>query len=243
MQNIGGVDKQIRAGHISHAGDFLAELLQFPLGSLPREIGVVLAEARHRQAVEPRASGKGLGKEDDLGVGGVHRFDQPIPEVRGLSVWIVHAESLHAVLDPEHHHTEDLGINTVGIIIKVQGVNVLVLLRGIFRISDGAVRKNRKPLGVLSRPGMVGGALQSKIEGDLDAKLLGLLNQRIKVLQGAQIRVDGVVTTGCRSNSPRASDIVRLRGQGIVAALAVNLTNGVNGWEVHGVKTHACRAL
>ena len=90
---------------------------------------------------------------------------------------------------------------------------------------------------------MVGGALQSKIEGDLDAKLIGLLNQRIKVLQGAQIRVDGVVATGSGPDSPRAADVVGLRGQRIVAALAVNLANGVDGREVHGVKTHACCAL
>ena len=64
-------------------------------------------------------------------------------------------------------------------------------------------------------------------------------HELLEIFHAAQLRVCCRVVL----NSPRRAHIIRTRGQRIVLALAVDLTNRVNRREVDGVKAHRSYAL
>src|SRR6266853_222145 len=72
-------------------------------------------------------------------------------------------------------------------------VDVLVLLRGVLAVLQGAVGPGPEPLGVLGDPGMVGGGLDREVERNLEAEALGRHDQPVEVGDGAEFRVDGGV--------------------------------------------------
>src|SRR6202043_3386709 len=88
-------------------------------------------------------------------------------------------------------------------------VDVLVLLGRILRIPDRPVRAVPEPLRVLRDPGMVWAALQRVVERDLEPGGLGGGDELVEVVDGAEARVDGGVTTGGRTDRPWAPGIPR----------------------------------
>ena len=55
----------------------------------------------------------------------------------------------------------------VGVVVEVERVDVLVLLRRVLRVGDGAVGQGGEPLRMLGDPRVVGRALQGQVERDL----------------------------------------------------------------------------
>ena len=243
VQDVGGVHKQVRAEHIGHRGTLSGELGELLLGDLPGEVGVGLGETDLGQAVQACRAGEGLSQEDDLRVGGVDFRDQPLPEVRRLGVGVVHAEGGHSQIHPELHHTVDLLVDLLRRVVEVQGIDVLVLLRWVLGIGDGAIGEHGEELGVLLGPGVIRGCLQGQVEGDLQIQFLSTCQQFLEVLDGAQIRVHGIMATVLGADGPGGTDIMRFRGQRVIAALAVDFTDGVDRGEVDGVKTHRSYAV
>ena len=72
---------------------------------------------------------------------------------------VINAEDLDAVRDPQFKHVADSRVNPLGISIEIQGINVLILLWGIFGVGDGAVGTLREPVGMLTDPRVIGRAL------------------------------------------------------------------------------------
>src|SRR5690606_27515986 len=103
--------------------------------------------------------------------------------------------------------------------------------------ANRAIDANVKPIGMLSDPGMIGRALQGKIECDLELELAGSLDQAPEVFERAQLRVHGGVPAVLRADRPRAAMIAGLCGPRIVVPLAMGLADGMDRRQVHHVET------
>src|SRR3989454_11151789 len=129
--------------------------------------------------------------------------DEPGPELHGLRVWIVHAERAHAVADPELEDPPHLVPERSGILaLEVQRVDVLVLLRRVLRVLDGAVGPVKEPLRVLADPGVIRRALDGEVERDLEPEAPRGLDEAGKVVERAQGRMDGPEATRRAANRP-----------------------------------------
>ena len=91
------------------------------------------------------------------------------------------------------HDAQHLGVDALGVVIEVDRVDVLVLLRRVLGVADGAVGQLREPVGVLGDPRVVGGGLQREVEGDLDAERVGATHEGAEVGERAEVGVHGVV--------------------------------------------------
>jgi hypothetical protein len=90
---------------VGQAGEITDDLF---LGITPGKIGVRLREPPLGEVVHDFGAGKGLGKEEHVGVCLLHFVNEPFPEPEGLGVWVVDAEDAHPLLDPEHDNTLQL---------------------------------------------------------------------------------------------------------------------------------------
>ena len=179
--------------------------VSLPLGGAPGEVAVGLGEAQLGQPVQPGRAGERLGQEQHVGVDALDPADQPRPEVRRLGVRIVDAEDLDAVVNPVPHHAQHLHVEAGRVVVEVERIDVLVLLRRVLGVGDGAVRQFGEPLPVVLGPRMVGSALQRQVEGHLQAQIRSGGDEVVEVLDGAQLGVHGVVATRLRCRSPRVT--------------------------------------
>ena len=101
---------------------------------------------------------------------------------------IVHAEDADALLRPVDHDAFKLFPELPPVLrLEVQGVDILVFLRGVFRVLDRAVRPPEEPLRVFFNVGMVRRALEGDIQGDFDIVFCGFSDQVPEILQRAQL--------------------------------------------------------
>src|ERR1700689_1205083 len=119
---------------------------------------------------------------------------QPLPERQRLGVRVVHAEDPDPVRHPVPDDAEHLGVDALGVVVEVDRVDVLVLLRRVFRVCDRAVGSLGEPLGMLGDPRGVRRGLDRPVHDGLQAQLRGPRDERVEVSDSAQVRVDGVVT-------------------------------------------------
>src|SRR5215467_8703920 len=114
--------------------------------------------------------------------------------------------------------------------------DVLVLLRRVFGVLEATVGPPIEPFRVLPHPGMIGCALDGKVERDVEAVPLRLLNEPCKLAEAPELGVNGVVTTFGAPYRVRAARLSGLGRESIVAALAVEAPNGVNRCEVENIE-------
>ncbi|CAG7261672.1 hypothetical protein PICSAR26_03906 [Mycobacterium avium subsp. paratuberculosis] len=238
MQDVGCVDEQVGPAEIGQRGDVVAELGQLPLRGAPGEVRIGLGEAQFGQPVLPDRRGEGLGQEQHIGIDALDRGDQPGPEVRRFGVRVVDAKELDAVVDPVPDHPQHLVIETGRVVVEVERIDVLVLLGRVLRVRDGAVRQFGEPVAVLARPRMIRRALQRQVERHLHAQFAGPGDERVEILDGAQIRVDGVVAALVAADRPRRAHIRRAGGGRVVAPLAMYLPDGMDRRQVDDVEAH-----
>ncbi len=165
--------------------------------------------------------------------------DQPLPERERLGVGIVDAENGHALLDPEQDDREELVPQLAPVLgLEVEGEDVLVLLRRVLRVLDRAVGPVLEPFGVLVRVGVVGRALKSYVEGHLHSLLVRRAQQMLKVLHGAESRVDGLVPAFFRADRPRAAGLVGSGLCRVVRAFAMRPADRMDWRKVEDVEPH-----
>src|SRR5262249_1637749 len=114
--------------------------------------------------------------------------------------------------------------------------DVLVLLGRVLGVLDGAVGPLAEPLGVLAGVGVVGGALEGDVQGDLDVVLAGPGEETLEVVEGAELGVDGLVAALLGADGPGAADVAGLGGDDVVLALAELAADGVDGRQVEDVE-------
>ncbi|MCO5595375.1 hypothetical protein L7F22_049417 [Adiantum nelumboides] len=238
VEDVRGVGEHVRTALVGVLGVQGPELEQLLLLGPPREVRVGLGEAQPCQAEQPRRAGERLGQEQHLRVGPLDLPDQPVPEVRRLGVRVVDPEDLHPVLDPVQDDAQALGVDAGRVAVEVDRVDVLVLLRRVLRVGDRPVRAHGEPLRVLGDPGVVGRALQRQVERDLHAELVRPRDERVEVVEVAQLRVDRVVPARGGADRPRRADVARLGVDGVVAALAVHRADRVDRRQVDDVEAH-----
>src|SRR4029453_7950376 len=216
----------------------LAEVLdQLVLRVSPGEVGVRLREPDLRQPRHHLRPRERLGEEDHVLVLTLDLAEQPLPERERLRVRVVHPEDPHALLDPEVHDAEQrLPELPPRLAPEVEGVDVLVALRRVLRELDGAVRPLPEPLRVLGDPGVIGRALEREIERDLDSVPVRRRDEPAKVVERSETRMDRGVPALFRPDRPRAAEVVRIRGERVVPALALRAADGMDRGQVQRVE-------
>src|SRR5690606_24095799 len=120
--------------------------------------------------------------------------------------------------------------------VEVEWVDVLVLLGGILRVLDGAVRADEEPVRVLLYVWVVGRDLDRVIEGDLDALITRGGDQPAEVGERSQLRVNCLVSAGLGADRVRRARLSRLCHESVVLSLAVRESDRVNRREVEHVE-------
>src|SRR5690606_23416776 len=95
---------------------------------------------------------------------------------------------------------------------------------------------DEEPLGVLLDPRVIRGALQREVEGHLDAELAARLHQTPEVLEGAELRVHGVVSPRLAADGPGRPHVARLTHPRVVASLAVRKADWMDRRQVDDVE-------
>ena len=219
-QDVRGIHEEIGSVVGGHVPTQLRQVLrEFPLRHTPREVGVRLLEADLPEGGHHLWFGERLCQEDDLRVGLVHPLQQPVPELHGFGVGIVDPEDGHAAVDPQPNNPQYFLINALGIVVEVQGVDVLVFLGRVLRIGNGSVQASRKPLRMLLYPRVVGRGLEGEVEGQLQPERLCFRDKPLEGFEIAQVRVDGVMPALGRSNGPRGARVLGGRVEAVVLPL------------------------
>src|SRR5690554_7972167 len=92
---------------------------------------------------------------------------------------------------------------------------------------------------MIAQPGVIGGALDGKIQGDLEVMLAGGCHQPVEVRQITQQGVDGVVTALVAADGVGTAGVVRAGLQAVVRSLAVVPAYRMNRRKIQHIETHA----
>src|SRR5262249_6518790 len=122
---------------------------------------------------------------------------------------------------------------------EIDREDVLVLLRRIFRVANGAVGSMVKPFRVLAHPGMVGRALEGDVERHLHPEPLGRAHEAPEIIELAESGMHGGVAALEPADRPRATRVARLRDERVVAPLAPRAADGVDRRHVDDIEAHA----
>ena len=92
--------------------------------------------------------------------------------------------------------------------------------------------------GCSRHPRVVGRALQREVERDLEAELVRLGDERVEVLERAEVGMDGVVAALGRADRPRDAGIAGPGVERVVRALAKRRADRMDRREVDDVEAH-----
>ena len=177
----------------------------------PGEVGISLREACFAQPFHDPWLGKGFREEDDVRMVLMDLSDEPLPEGYGFGVGIVHTEDAHATVYPVDDYFFDFLPEAFPLsTLKVDGQDVLVFFGRVLGVLHSAIWPPDEPLGMLLHPGVIGGTLQGKVKGDLNAEVIGLFDEALVVGKGAQLFVDGIVATVFAADRPGGAWLSRL---------------------------------
>src|SRR5262245_14585451 len=98
--------------------------------------------------------------------------DHPFPEVERFRMWVVHAENMHALIDPEFDNALQLFPERFPMRrSEFERVNVLIFLRRVFCVLNRSVRTPSKPFRMLLHIWVIRRVLVSEIQCNVDSKL------------------------------------------------------------------------
>ena len=255
-EDVGRVGPEVRAEppRGRPTDQLLAVAAQVPGRGPPREVRVALVEAHLGEGVHHRRQGERLGQQHQVGPTLQQLGDDPRPERQRLGVRVVDPEDPHPPLGPRLEHAaarlpqRDAVLVAIG--PEVDRVDVLVLLRRVLGVADGAVGQAGEPLGVLGGPRVIGAALEGDVERHFDTELGGPGDEAVEVRQRPQLGVQRVVAArsdrqtavGRRrarpgeADRPRAADVAGTGHQRVVRTLAVGHPDRVDRRQVQHVE-------
>src|SRR5215831_9503766 len=240
-QDVGRIDEEIGPETFAFGitGDLAQIGLQLLLARAPSEVGVGLAKAELGERLHHLGSGEGLGQEDDVRIDAMDFSDQPLPERKRLGMRIVDAKDAHPLRDPEQDDVaQRLPKPFVVGSVQVRIDDVLILFWRVFGILDRAVGSAPEPFRMLREPGMVGRALDGKVEREFQAELRAGAHQAPKILERPKLGVDGVVAALGGADGIWTARIAGLATERIVAALAVDAADRMDGSQIKYTETH-----
>src|SRR5215831_16565808 len=152
---------------------------------------------------------------------------------------IVDAKDTHPLPDPEQHDVpQGLPKSLIVRRVKVGIDDVFVLFWWVFRILDRAVGSAPEPFRMLREPGMVGRALDGKVERDFHVVLRAGAHQAPKILERPKLGMYGVVAALGGADGIWTARIAGLATERIVAALAVDAADRMDGSQIKYTETH-----
>jgi hypothetical protein len=152
-------------------------------------------------------------------------------------VRVVDAERAHAALAPEEERVAAGVPQPLAVVApEVERVDVLVLLRRVLGVGDGAVGALPEPVGVLLHPRVVGRALEGEVERHLEAEFGRTRDELREVVERAELGVHRRVPARLAADGPRAPHVGRPRGERVVRPLAERHADRVDGRQVHHVE-------
>ena len=168
----------------------------------------------------------------------LHLADQPFPECERLGVRIVDAEDTHALIDPKQHDVAQRvpEPGPVGA-IEIRIDDILIFLRRVLGVTDRAVGPVAEPIGMLDQPGVVRRQLNGEIECDCHAESAACLDQPAKVVERAELGMNGVMAAFLRADGIRAARVTGAGDERIVGALAMRAPDGVNRRKIDDVES------
>ncbi len=150
---------------------------------------------------------------------------------------VVHPEYAHPLIHPVLHDALELFPQIRPILgLKIEWIDVLVLLGWVLGVLDRSIGAPAEPLGVFGHVGMIRCALECDVERELDAVLCRGCNQVTEILECAELRVDRLMPTLLRADGPGAARIIRIRSRGVVASLAEAAADGMNGRQIEHIE-------
>ncbi len=210
---------------------------QLGFGVAPGKIGVGLAEPGFGQGLHHFRPGEGFSQKYRLGTTRLDFTDQPFPERQRLGVRIIDAERAHPLADPKQHDIAQRRPQAFAIgVVEIDVDDVFVFLRRVLGIFDRAVGAKAEPLRMLAHPGVVGGALDRKVERHLHSLGRGGMHEAAKIGEGAEFGIDRAMPAFCGADRVRAARIARLRHRAVVLALAVDPADRMDWREIHHVE-------
>ena len=123
--------------------------------------------------------------------------------------------------------------------LEVEGIDVLVFLRRILGVLDGAVGSRLEPFRVLAHPRVVGRRLEGDVQRNLDVPSARFVDQPVEAGEVAQLRVNCAVAAYRGTDRPRHARVGHGLRRGVVGALAVLPPDRRNGWQIERVETQA----
>src|SRR5262249_38587486 len=152
-------------------------------------------------------------------------------------VGIVDTEDADAFADPEQDDVAKRAPQPLAVgVVEIDVDDVLIFLRGILRIFDGAVRPEDEPLGVLGDPRMVGRTWDGEGERHLEPEAVRRGDETAKTVEAAEIRMDRGVAAFARPDRIGAAGIAGRGGERIVTSLAVDPADGMDRRQIDHVE-------
>src|SRR5215475_1901366 len=240
-QDVGRIDEEIGPEIFAFGiiGNLAQIGLQLLLARAPSEVGVGLIEAELGERLHHLGSREGLGQEDDVRIDGLDFSDQPLPERKRLGMRIDDAKYAHPLRDPEQHDVaQSLPKPFVVGSVQVRIDDVLILFWRVFRILDRAVGSAPEPFRMLREPGVVGRALDGKVERDFQTVLRAGAHQAPKIVERPKLGMYGVVAALGGADGIWTARIAGFATQRIVAALEVDAADRMDGGQIQHIETH-----
>src|SRR5262249_23818165 len=115
-----------------------------------------LRESELREPVHDVRPRKGFGQEYQTRMFFLEVAYHTFPKIERLRMWVVYAENIHTLIDPEFDNGLQLLPERFPLLrTELERVNVLIFLRRIFRVLNRSVRTPSKPFRMLPHIWMV----------------------------------------------------------------------------------------
>ena len=165
--------------------------------------------------------------------------NEPFPEAKWFGVRIIHAEDPYSLLRPEEHDAAKLLPELLPVIVlKLQGVDVFILLGRIFGVLHGPVGTPPEPFGMSLDIGMIWRTLKGEVKGDLQTMFSRPVQKPAEVIQGSEFGMNRFVTACIRSNCPWASRIACGAARRVILAFPMALADRMNGRQIQHIESH-----
>ena len=165
--------------------------------------------------------------------------DELFPKRDRFGVGIVDPERANATVHPVFDHVDQFPPKVLPVrAVEVQRVDVLILLRWIFRIADRSVGPLIKPIRMILHVRVIGRAIEGKVERDLQSTEFGLFDQPQEIPFGSKGGFNVTVTASRATNRPGRADIVRSGREGVVLSFARGDADGMDRREVNHIEAH-----
>ena len=160
-------------------------------------------------------------------------------------MWVIDAKDADATFGPEFDDAGEFGPKSGPVwVMKVEWVDILIFFGGIFGVFDRSVWALVKPLGMVMDVGVIRGAINGKVQGQLHSSGVNFFDEPIEIFKSAEFGSDVFVASTVGAVLVAIPDGIRdawfacLGSDGVIFSFAGGEANGVDGGKVDDIKAH-----